>query len=141
MTVMAATGRLGELGRFCLVGGSGVLVNLAVFQGALMLWAPILPASALAFVVAASSNFVLNRAWTFRGSASREGTTVRWAKFLGASLAGLAANLAVLAVLSAWLSIPSLPAQLAGITAGTLLNYRLSCMWVFRPEAPAPAPS
>jgi dolichol-phosphate mannosyltransferase len=138
---MAATSRFAELGRFCLVGGSGVLVNLAVFQGALTLGVPVLAASAFAFVTAASSNFLLNRAWTFGGAPSREGTAVRWAKFLVASAAGLAANLAVLAVLPAWFSIPSLPAQLAGIAAGTLLNYRLSRDWVFRPETPAPAPS
>jgi putative flippase GtrA len=141
MTLMAAGGLYPEFWRFCLVGGSGVLVNLAVFQGALMLWAPILPASALAFVVAASSNFVLNRAWTFRGSASREGTAVRWAKFLGASLAGLAANLAVLALLTSWLGAWYILAQLAGIGAGTLLNFQLSRLWVFRARGTAPAPS
>ena len=131
MTVMAAKGWVSELGRFCLVGASGVLVNLAVFQGALVLGAPLLIASALAFVVAASSNFVLNRAWTFRGAPSWERTGIRWAKFLGASAAGLGANLAVLYLLTGWLGLWYLLGQLAGIAAGTLLNFQLSRNWVF----------
>ncbi len=141
MTVMAAKGLITEFWRFCLVGGSGVLVNLAAFQGALMLGSPLLPASALAFVAAASSNFFLNRAWTFRASASRDGTAAGWARFLGASLAGLGTNLAVLYAMAGWFGLGNLPAQLAGISAGTLLNYQLSRAWVFRAKKPAPAPS
>ena len=139
MGVLAAKGWFSELGRFCLVGASGVLVNLAVFQGALISGAPLLPASAAAFVVAATSNFFLNRAWTFGGSPSREGTGIRWAKFLGASVAGLAANLAVLYLLAGWLGLWYLLAQLAGIAAGTLLNFQISRVWVFKSRIRAEA--
>jgi len=140
MTVLAAKGWVSEIGRFCLVGASGVLVNLAVFQGALMSGAPLLPASAAAFVVAATSNFFLNRAWTFGGSPSREGTGIRWVKFLGSSVAGLAANLAALYLLAGWLGLWYLLAQLAGIAAGTILNFHISRTWVFRTASSAPAP-
>jgi dolichol-phosphate mannosyltransferase len=136
---MAGRGWFSGLWRFCLVGASGVLVNLAVFQGALLMGAPLIPASALAFVVAASSNFVLNRAWTFREGPSREGTGVRWAKFLAASAVGLGANLAVLYVLTGWFGMGNIPAQMAGIAAGTLLNFEMSRNWVFRSRKPAPA--
>jgi len=139
MAVMAAKGWVSELGRFCLVGASGVLVNLAVFQGALMLGASLLPASAVAFVVAATSNFFLNRAWTFAGPPSRERTGIRWAKFLGASAAGLAANLAVLSLLTGWLDIWYILVQLAGIGAGTLLNFQISRVWVFKSRIRAEA--
>ena len=135
---MTSKGWVFELGRFCLVGAYGVLVNLAVFQGAVLLDVSLLLASAMAFFVAASSNFLLNRAWTFRGAPSRERTEVRWVKFLGASAAGLAANLAVLSLLTGWLDIWYLLAQLAGIAAGTLLNFQISRTWVFRAQAASP---
>ncbi len=140
VTVMAGKGWVSELGRFCLVGASGVLVNLSVFQGALGLGAPLLPASALAFLVAASSNFALNRAWTFGGGPSREGTTTRWAKFLGASAAGLGANLTLLYALTEWSGIWYLAGQLAGIAAGTLLNFQLARSWVFAAKKTGPRP-
>ena len=135
---MAGKGWFPELGRFCLVGASGVLVNLAVFQAGLMIGVPLLPASALAFVVAASSNFFLNRAWTFGGAPSLEGTTARWARFLGASLIGLGANLSVLYALTGWFGVWNILGQLAGIAAGTLLNFWLSRSWVFSSAKPAP---
>jgi len=138
---MAGKGWVSELGRFCLVGASGVLVNLAVFQSTIILGTPLLIASALAFVIAASSNFFLNRAWTFWGANSRERTAARWARFLGASAAGLAVNLAVLSMLTGWLGLWYIPGQLCGIAAGTLLNFWLSRSWVFRTGRPAPGPS
>jgi len=146
MMVMAEDGWGFELGRFCLVGASGVLVNLAVFQAGIMSGVPLLPASALAFVVAATSNFALNRAWTFRvgthasrpGPASYSGLADQWARFLGASLVGLGGNLAVLYALTGWFGLWYLFGQLAGIAAGTLLNFQLSRSWVFRSEKPAP---
>lgn len=138
---MAGKGSVSELGRFCLVGASGVLVNLAVFQSAIILGIPLLVASALAFVMAASSNFFLNRAWTFWGASSRERIAARWARFLGASAAGLAVNLAVLSMLTGWLGLWHIPGQLCGIAAGTMLNYQLSRSWVFKDERPAPVHS
>ena len=81
---------LGQLLKFCLVGASGVVVNLAVYYAAAKLlpyiwvsatdvtnvWVPIagtaynirwfLVFSMIAFVVANLSNYQLNRMWSFR---------------------------------------------------------------------------
>jgi dolichol-phosphate mannosyltransferase len=154
MKVMAAVGWVFELGRFCLVGASGVLVNLAVFQAGILWGIPLLSTSALAFVVAATSNYAFNRAWTFRAMEANDPTTppassrppatrasgmaVQWSRFLGASIVGLGANLAVLYALTGWFGLWYLPGQLAGIAAGTLLNFHLSRYWVFKTAKPAP---
>jgi putative flippase GtrA len=133
---MGGNGWFAGLLRFCLVGATGVAVNLAVFQGAFMLGAPLLAASAMAFVVAASGNFILNRLWTFR-TAPPQKVGFQWARFLGASVAGLGANLAVLLILTGWTGAWYLLAQLAGICAGTVLNYHISRSWVFWPARSA----
>lgn len=149
--MMAAKGYVAELGRFCLVGASGVLVNLAVFQAGIMLGFELLAASAAAYLSAATSNYALNRAWTFREVAAAApgapppssslgiaaGVAFQWARFLGASLSGLGVNLAVLYALTGWFGLGHIIGQLAGIAAGTLANFQLSRMVVFRAAKPA----
>ena len=56
-----------ELMRYCCVGGSGYLINLGVF----VLADPSMPytlAFTVAFICAATSNFLWNRLWTFGSS-------------------------------------------------------------------------
>ena len=58
--------------RFCVVGASGFAINLAVYAAMLSLGLHYLAAAAASFVVAAFSNFMWNRWWTF------EARTGRW---------------------------------------------------------------
>jgi len=140
-----------ELVRFCLVGASGVIVNMLILGMALLEGAPLLLAAVLAFMGAATSNYLLNRTWTFR---SREGLSVgelesytgrsqslsaQWAKFLAASLAGLAVNLVILSILTDMLHVWYVLGQLTGICAGTLLNFTISRSWVFKRPVPGPS--
>jgi putative flippase GtrA len=52
--------------RFCAVGASGYAVNLAVYAALLAGGLHYLAAAAVSFLVAAGSNYVWNRTWTFR---------------------------------------------------------------------------
>ena len=54
--------------RFCAVGASGYAVNLAVYAALLEVGLHYLAAAAIAFLVAAASNYLWNRTWTFRTS-------------------------------------------------------------------------
>src|ERR687884_758533 len=56
-----------QLAKFCLVGASGYVVNLAVYT-ALLKWAGFhyVAAATGSFLVAASNNYTWNRVWTFR---------------------------------------------------------------------------
>jgi len=140
-----------ELVKFSVVGASGVIVNLTILGFAMVLGTPLIPAAMLSFLGAATSNYILNRAWTFR---SREGVSVaelerftgrgttltrQWAKFLAVSVVGLVANLVVLVLLTQGLGVWYIFGQLAGIGAGTLLNFGLSRAWVFRRPFATPA--
>jgi putative flippase GtrA len=55
----------GQFARFCLVGASGYVVNLAIYATLIALGMHYLAAAALSFLVAAASNFYWNRTWTF----------------------------------------------------------------------------
>jgi putative flippase GtrA len=56
--------------RFCAVGASGYAVNLAAYAALLAAGLHYLAAAAISFLIAAGSNYVWNRTWTFRTSGS-----------------------------------------------------------------------
>ena len=55
-----------QLGKFCVVGVVGYGVNLAVYTALLHAGLHYLLAATGSFLVAVSSNYALNRLWTFR---------------------------------------------------------------------------
>src|SRR5215208_829800 len=73
---------LRELALFCLVGASGYVVNLVVFQCVYSAGAGHLAAAMFAFLVAATNNYLLNRRWTFEG-ASGTAKRIQAPRFLG----------------------------------------------------------
>src|SRR3954447_21599904 len=74
-----------QLVKFSVVGGTGYVINLAVFA-ALVEGAGIhyRTAAALAFCVAVTNNFLWNRHWTFKATHSHAGFQA--ARFLAVSL-------------------------------------------------------
>ena len=84
-----------QLIRFCVVGASGYVVNLAVYT--LLLKAGdvhYLLAATGSFLVAVTSNYTWNRLWTFRGQ--RGHVAYQGLRFLVVSTIALAANLVIL---------------------------------------------
>ena len=126
----------GELLRFSVVGAAGALVNLAVFTVATR-WLGIgyNPAATLAFMVAVTQNFVLNRGWTFRRArTARSGSALAWSRYVLVNLVGLGINLLVLnAALGAWGHGHATVGQALGIVAGMASNFLMSRYFVFRP--------
>ena len=119
-----------QLVRFCLVGASGYLVNLAVFSVLLKgLGAHHLVAAIGAFFVAWTTNFVLNKHWTFR----RHGlsTLQQGARNLAVSLIGLSLNLLFLEIL-VQSGMPEIPAQAIAIAAVTPVSFLVNRRWSFR---------
>lgn len=120
----------GELLRFCVVGGSGYVVNLAVFTVLVHVVGFHHVLAALgAFAVAWTNNFVLNKFWTFKRhglSMARQG-----ARYLAVSLVALGANLLLLEVLVRAGSA-EVPAQAIAIAAVMPVNFLLNRRWSFR---------
>src|SRR5689334_11265479 len=104
-----------EFLRYCVVGASGYAVNSALFW--LLDRSLAYPAAfALAFVCAATSNFALNRAWTFR---SEGRVSPQYARFLAVSLLALGVDLLMLSGLVELAGTPKLAAAAAAILAAT----------------------
>ena len=131
----AAAAGLRQVGRFCLVGGSGYLVNLLAFHLADAAM-PYIPAFALAFLVAATSNFLLNRWWTFAGTGGRPHQ--QFARFLCVSAGALAIDLALLTALVELAGAPKLAAAAVAIAAVTPISFLANKHWSFD-AAPATA--
>jgi putative flippase GtrA len=125
-----------QLVKFCAVGGSGYVVNLAVFAAAVEL-ANLhhLIAATSAFVVAVLNNFWWNRHWTF---GAREGHAgFQAARFFAVSTGAFVAAAALLELLVNSAGLPEIPSQAISIVAATPLNFVGNKMWSFG-AAPQP---
>jgi len=119
-----------QLLKFGIVGGSGYLINLAVFAalaGALDVHHIV--AAIGAFCVAVSSNFLWNRYWTFGpGEGPAHFQAVR---FFAVSVAALALNLVVLEALLARGGIGELTAQAIAVAVAMPFNFLGNKLWTF----------
>jgi putative flippase GtrA len=118
-----------QLAKFCTVGASGYVVNLAVYATLLALGVHYLPAAVCSFLVAVTNNYLWNRVWTFRHQ--RGHLVFQGFRFLLVSTVALAANLAFLSALVA-LGVPKLPAQAIAIALVTPWNFVANKLWSFR---------
>jgi dolichol-phosphate mannosyltransferase len=118
-----------QLAKFCTVGASGYVVNLAVYATLLAFDVHYLLAAVCSFLVAVTNNYVWNRVWTFRRQ--RGHLVFQGFRFLLVSTIALAANLVFLSVLVAF-GVPKLPAQAIAIALVTPWNFVANKLWSFR---------
>ncbi len=118
----------GQLARFCCVGASGYVINLAIFRGVSELM-PYLMAFAVAFALSATWNFWWNRRWTFAAATGRPHH--QFARFLSVSLGALAADLVILAVLVERAGVGKLPAAAIAIALVTPVSFLGNKLWSF----------
>jgi len=76
--------------QYYLVGATGVIVNLGILY-ALKEYAGLwyLLSSAVAIYVSMTTNFLLNKTWTFKSSMAKQRTIFMYGKFIGISLVGM----------------------------------------------------
>lgn len=141
--------------KFAIVGGSGVLVNLAtVWLAARLLFAGMGDRDMAGrltllsgIVVSIFTNFVINDTWTW-GDRSKDGAFAGWLRrcrdfYIAASVAGLVQWLVslgmreVVVLDGGWLGLDAeaLALQLAaltGIAVATPINYVVNHFWTFR---------
>src|ERR1700751_3678104 len=118
----------GQFVRFCAVGASGYAVNLIVYAALLEAGLHYLAAAAIAFLVAATSNYVWNRTWTFRTSdAPLLGQGARALVVSGLSLG--ANQLFLLALVSA--GAGHLAAQAVAIVLATPFSFAANKLLAF----------
>jgi putative flippase GtrA len=131
-----------QFARFCAVGASGYALNLAVYASLLGAGLHYLAAAAIAFLVAAASNYAWNRTWTFRvGGAPVLGQSTR---ALVVSALSLGANQLFLVALVA-ADAGHLAAQAVAILLATPFSFAANKLWAFAEPDPVgelqPAPA
>jgi putative flippase GtrA len=121
-----------QLLKFCVVGATGYVVNLAVYtlllDGAGLHY---ISAAVGSFIVAVTNNYGWNRLWTFR--AQRGGVAYQGMRFLIVSTLALLANLAMLQFLVT-LGLGKVIAQAIAIVLVTPVNFVGNKLWSFGPR-------
>ena len=129
----ATTALIAQFLRFGTVGGMGFVVDTAVVYGTRGLvglyWA-----GALAYPVAATFTWAVNRFWTFRGTGTGS-ARAQWARFLAVNLVGFILNrgayFLLISTSTLCMEYPVI-AVAAGAVAGMFTNFILSRRLVFK---------
>jgi dolichol-phosphate mannosyltransferase len=130
-------GRRSRFIQFCVIGASGVVINLLVFSLLQKLGLAAKVAYALAIWVSLTWNFIPNRYLTFDLTAHHP-PLPQYLRFGLTCLVGALVNWFVgttLMTYSPWFAGHVYLAALAGIAAGTMFNFFLSQSWAFRHAA------
>jgi dolichol-phosphate mannosyltransferase len=121
-----------QLVKFCFVGASGYVVNLAVYAVLLdVVGLHYISAAVGSFLVAVTNNYTWNRLWTFRSQ--RGGVAYQGMRFLIVSTIALLANLTVLHGLVT-LGLGEVVAQAIAIVLVTPVNFVGNKLWSFGPR-------
>jgi dolichol-phosphate mannosyltransferase len=119
--------------KFCLVGASGVLVNLGIFTALLQLGVNKFLASPVAIQCSIITNFFANNYWTFRQRNLAGPLRARGLRFNVVSILSLAISTLTFVVMSrVFPRIAPQVDQFIGIVPATLVNYFLNSYWTFR---------
>jgi len=113
--------------QYYLVGASGVLVNLGLLYALkeyVGLW--YLLSSALAIYLSMTTNFILNKTWTFKNTMSKQKTIFMYGKFIAISLVGMMIQLGFNYILVDKFSMYYLLAALVSIVIASGVNFVLN---------------
>jgi putative flippase GtrA len=120
-----------QLVRFGVVGGSGFVVNLAVYAVCVhAIGIDYRVSSVVAWLVAVLNNFLLNRHWTFDATAGS--ARLQGARFFVVSLVAEALSLGLLTVFVESAGIAKVPAQALAVAVAMPLNFLGNKLWSFR---------
>ena len=122
-----------QLIKFCIVGSSGILVDLGVLWFAveyLHLW--YIYGSGLGIICSVTTNFIFNKFWTFeRRSLLIKQVFIEYSKYWLVSLLSIIAQVGMLYTLVEFVQIWYILAALIGIGCGFLINFIGNKFWTF----------
>ena len=121
-----------QAAKYYAVGASGVLVNLGLLfylTEYVGLWYFL--SYTLAISASITSNFILNKFWTFQDSINSQRTIVMYVKFVSVSLLGMAIQLGTVYLLVESLSVYYMLAALVSISIAGVINFIINRRWTF----------
>ena len=113
--------------KYYLVGASGIFVNLGilfVLTEYVGLW--YLLSSSIAIYVSITTNFLLNKAWTFKDTVIKQRGFLMYGKFIGVSLVGMGIQLGFNYIFVEKLAVYYLLAALISIMIASSVNFVLN---------------
>ena len=117
--------------KFGIVGLIGTIINLFILflltdlAGVYYLFSAI-----IAFFIAMTSNFILNKIWSFKEKINDE-FRKKWGQFFIVSLAALIINLIFLYILTELLKIHYIISQAMAIVIAMIINFLGNKIWTF----------
>ncbi len=135
LSLMRRSGELVRIFKFCVVGGSGVIVNLGVYTLLTRLChLNEFGAQAISFEASVISNFLLNNFFTFadRRMARPTALILQFLKFNTISLAGYGIQAFSLWLFFTVIGINDIIAVAIGIIFATIWNYLLNTWWTWK---------
>ncbi len=131
----------GSAGKFILVGLSGMLVDLLIFQLLIGQQVRLGSAHMASFVVATLTNFALNYRWTFSGQIQADVSIAqRYLRFLIVAVMALMIRGGVLVLLVETLGMTPMAAVIPAIIITAGVNYLGSAFYVFASTASGVVP-
>ena len=118
-----------QLVQFSVVGGIGFVINLVIYRTLVRNGVEFRLAAVCSFLVAVTSNYTLNRIWTFREH--RRHIAIQGMRFFTVSVVSLGANLALLQLMVT-AGTTKLVGQAIAIILVTPLNFVGNKLWSFR---------
>jgi len=121
-----------QAAKYYAVGASGVLVNLGLLfylTEYVGLWYFL--SYTLAISASITSNFILNKFWTFRDSINSQRTIVMYVKFASVSFLGMGIQLGSVYFLVESLSVYYMLAALISISIAGAINFIINRSWTF----------
>jgi putative flippase GtrA len=123
-----------QLVRFGVVGGTGFVVNVGVYALCVhALGIDYRVAFVLAWGVAVTNNFLLNRHWTFDAAAGS--MRFQAVRFFVVSLVAAVFGFLLLTLLVESVGVAKVPAEALAVAASTPLNFLGNKLWSFRASA------
>ena len=133
-------GGIARLLCFGLVGASGLAIDVACYLGLQWIGLEHRLARFLSFWPAVTWNWRLNRSLTF-GERPRQPRVRQWGKFVAGSLVGLSLNVGGYTILTSlvdFFASRRLLALLLGVLLGTVANFLLANLYVYRRHSETP---
>ena len=88
--------------KFGLVGGIGTIINIATFTFLNFTGINYIISSIISFIIAATSNYILNQIWVFSDRGHKTSKTL-WLKFMSVSIFSLSINITILYIMESFI--------------------------------------
>ncbi len=121
-----------EFFKFGIVGTLGAIINLGVLY-ALTEFAGLyyILSAVFAFIIAVTSNFFLNKIWTFKEKVKHK-TAKKYVQFFSVALFALGVNLAILYSLTEFIGLWYMFSELIAKVMVFLINFAGNKLWTFK---------